>query len=73
MDAKKKAIDLLYKFIPNSKTYYEGLGWEEHIIDTAKQCALIAVDEIQDANHTWHEDSIPYKYWEMVRMEIINI
>jgi hypothetical protein len=36
----------------------------------AKQCALIAVDEIMQANQIWYEDSIPYKYWNEVKKEI---
>jgi hypothetical protein len=36
----------------------------------AKECALIAVDEILSANAVWYENSIPYNYWQKVKTEI---
>ena len=39
----------------------------------AKQCAIIAVDEIMKANVIWQEESIPYKYWQKVKQEIQNL
>ena len=36
----------------------------------AKQCAIIAVDEILKANKVWYKDTIPYKYWSDVKHEI---
>ena len=45
MIAKEKAEELINKFIPHTKVFHEVLGWEEYI-DSAKECALIAVDEV---------------------------
>jgi len=45
MTQKEKAEELINKFIPHTKVFHEVLGWEEYI-DSAKECALIAVDEI---------------------------
>jgi hypothetical protein len=45
MTAKEKAKELVEKFIPHTRVFHEELGWEDYI-DSATQCALIAVDEI---------------------------
>ena len=45
MTPAEKAKELLDKFIKHTRVYHEVLGWEDYI-DSAKQCALIAVDEI---------------------------
>jgi len=60
MEAKEKARELVEKFSNVA------------LLDSyeAKQCALIAVDEILKANKVWYEDSIPYKYWNEVKKEI---
>ena len=71
MTAKEKARDILNKYSvnypiickTNSRNLYKG---------EAKYFAIMAIDEILEANHTWHEDSIPHKYWQMVKKEIIN-
>ena len=41
-------------------------------LDMAKQCALIAVDEIQKIKSVYHDD-ILYDYWEEVKQGIINL
>lgn len=57
MIPKEKAKELVYKMSLN----VEGFGWEE----MAKQCALIAVDElIKEVNHS------DVGYWYDVKQEI---
>jgi len=74
----EKAIEMVDKFYqttPNEAWYNPPLAstsinykaWEQ-----AKQCALIAVDEIIEAIH-WHEFETPNKeleYWQEVKQEI---
>ena len=78
MIPKEKAIELYNKFLnPSGDTYLYGML--EH--ESAKECALIAVDELIK----YHDDFmdvvryelssnivavIPYKYWEDVKQEI---
>lgn len=45
MTPKEKAEELVGKFIPHTRVFHEVLGWEDYE-DSAKQCAVIAVDEI---------------------------
>ena len=61
MTAKEKAIELVDNFRLNVLDY-EGCGINEH---KAKQCALIAVDEILICCIGSHED-----YWQEVKEEI---
>lgn len=74
MTAKEKANELVEKFYQYGYPVQvdRTLNFEADY-ENAKQCALIAVHEIIEANHTWHEDSIPYKYWENVRKEIVKL
>ena len=66
MTPKEKAEELVLKFL---RLQEEGSSnWFHKIL--AKQCALIAVDEILKANVVWYEGSIPYKYWQQVKIEI---
>lgn len=64
MTPKEKAISLYESFYPQ-------VQWkmgQEDCKDRAKQCALIAVDEvINSAIFKWLEDEI---YWEEVKQEI---
>tara|TARA_R110000868_G_scaffold377494_1_gene642818 strand:- start:361 stop:606 length:246 start_codon:yes stop_codon:yes gene_type:complete len=76
MVAKEKAEELVNKFIPHTRVFHEQIGWEDYI-DSAKQCALIAVDEIIDllnnALHKWHvinADLDILDYWQDVKNEI---
>lgn len=67
----KKLVDDLYQTTPNETWFNPPLGYltmEYKAWDHAKQCALIAVDEIMNAlcdNGSW--DSV---YWESVKQEI---
>jgi hypothetical protein len=73
MEAKEKAKELVALF-----EYEDNLGIADNTgiegIDKkkAKQCALIAVDEIQKIKSVYHDDTL-YDYWEEVRQEIINL
>ena len=84
MKAKEKAEELINKFVEHTKVYHEVLGWEDYI-DSAKKCALIAVDEIilsrkndsQFDDTLWAGGSDMYtmhpmylNYWQEVKKEI---
>ena len=61
MTPKEKAEELVNRFIYRRTDYVE--------IDDAKQCALIAVDEILD-NNLWFKDEVNNNYWQEVKIEI---
>ena len=69
-DAKEKAKELVEKFRLNVLDY-EGCSINEH---KAKQCALIAVDEIQKTiNFDWMEVQNlenKHRFWDSVKEEI---
>ena len=75
MTSKDKAEELVNKFIPHTKVFHEILGWEDYI-DSAKQCALIAVNEIINCNpHSNPLNTDVYStmsYWQEVKQEIIK-
>jgi hypothetical protein len=63
MTPKEKAYELvMYKFIEWTPAE------EEYEVSNAKECALIAVDEILFLAQ-WTDESI-YKYWQEVKQEI---
>jgi hypothetical protein len=64
MTPQEKAKELVEKFIPHTRVFHEALGWEDYI-DSAKQCALIAVDELIE-----HTDWTEANYWMQVKQEI---
>ena len=82
MTPKEKAIELVDKFYqttPNEYFVNEPIGikgryksWEQ-----AKQCALIAVDEIIDSEpqYEWSNDywKNPNDFWKEVKQEIENL
>jgi hypothetical protein len=71
MTPKEKAEELVDK---NYQIFED--DEDVHFIDTSerisKQCALIAVDEIQKIKSVYHDDTL-YDYWEEVKKEIINL
>ena len=68
MTPKEKAIELYNKFLnPSGDTYLYGML--EH--ESAKECALIAVDEILEI--TKHESPSAYVYYMQVKKEIENL
>ena len=80
MTPKEKAKELVNKFIRPTRLYDEILGWEDYI-PSAKQCALIAVDEIINARPTTdgmiigdtQTRPLTINYWEEVKQEIEKI
>ena len=71
MTPKEKAQDLVDKFIAHTRVFHETLGWEDYI-DSAKQCALVAVDEILNINSVDKDFSLSF-YWQDVKDEIQNL
>ena len=63
MTAKEKAQQLIYAF--------EAFTDEENEFEFAKQCSLIAVDEI--LNEYWSHNTKRRDWWKEVKEEIINI
>lgn len=76
MTSKEKAEELINKFIPHTRVFHEVLGWEDYI-DSAKQCALIAVTEIINSNpysNPFNTDiHSTMQYWIDVKKEITNL
>jgi hypothetical protein len=73
MTPKEKAEKLVNKFISHTRVFHEVLGWEDYI-DSAKQCALIAVDEIAKCTkyekQKFDNDRFSEDYWQEVKKEI---
>jgi hypothetical protein len=73
MNPEEKAKELFNKFIPHTKVFDEALGWEDYP-DSAKKCALLAVQEILCCNpHTnpFNTDVYStYDYLFQVKLEI---
>ena len=76
MTPKEKAIELIDKF--NNHTVKELVYLKNgKVIEgktEAKECALIAVDEILNSNPNYPEfkenEGTPIRYWEVVKQEI---
>ena len=70
MTPKEKAKELYNKFLnPSGDTYLYGML--EH--ESAKECALIAVDEILDMVKHTPIEFIETDYWQEVKQEIENL
>ena len=68
MAPKEKAKELVDNFLPHSTGNSN--------INEAKQCALIAVDEIIELAYWEYMESMgekEEKYWQEVKQEIINL
>ena len=63
MTPKEKAKELLWKYLPILES------WEENNSNKAKQCGLIAVDEILNIKSV-DKDYDLSNYWEEVKQEI---
>jgi hypothetical protein len=74
MTAKEKAIDLFNEYYSYLKA---NLMYDEEAKEDAKQCALIAVDEIikelKETEFNYGVENLPFKYWQEVKQEIENI
>jgi hypothetical protein len=69
MTPEQKAKELVDKFKYNTRAFNETNGWEDTCYN-AKQCALIAVDEILNAGKD--VDEFAESYWKQVKTEILN-
>lgn len=73
MTPKEKANELVDKFKKNTRAFNETTGWGDYLFD-AKECALIAVDQIILANpHSNPLNTDPIStmdYWVEVKQEI---
>lgn len=81
MTPKEKAQQLVKKYLPNFIEQYDNHGFDDYDYneDKAKECALIAVDEIIDAlekyddrNDTYELQNMDgdFRYWDKVKQEI---
>jgi len=73
MDKKQKAQELFDKyFLLTAHAMDEKYGWVAVALNKslAKQCALIAVDEIINSVDNEHVSDIFNDYWEEVKQEI---
>lgn len=61
MTPKEKAIDFRFKFFNEIGTI------NKHI---AKQCALIAVDEILNHKNNFIQTQFQFTYWQEIKQEI---
>ena len=64
MKAKEKALELIEKMFSNMPKYLQGKIGSE----TAKQCALICVDEVLE--ELGEELELAYNYWTEVKQEV---
>jgi len=66
MTPKEKAKELVDKYIPLTLRLYADYDWDEDI-DSAKECAIIAVDEL-----IWwlNNNQIDTDYYKEVKQEI---
>ena len=70
MTAKEKAEDLVLKFAMYLRA---NLMYDEEANEDAKQCALIAVDELEKQEATllnYNSESYSSEYWQEVKTEI---
>jgi hypothetical protein len=74
MTPKEKAIELVKKFTEHTRIFDSQFGWHDNI-ESAKQCALLAVDEIIEATKQVVDrpdfNGIVFNtYWQQVKSEI---
>jgi len=68
MTPHSKAVDLFNDYYSYLKA---NLMYDEEAREDAKQCALIAVNEIINDNpNIYDSDRLNYKYWNKVKQEI---
>ena len=76
MTPKAKAENLIEKFIPNTRIWNEEKKVWEDCIESAKRCALIAVDELLD-DDVYDMSEQPFEkrieYWQEVKQELLKI
>jgi hypothetical protein len=77
---KQKAIELVDKFYQRFPltmdviTTEGDLSWEYDSWKEAKQCALIAIDELISQQNSYNNGSFyPSNYWQQVKQEIEHL
>jgi len=72
MTPKEKAVELVDKFW---KSCYDKHDIAKLVKADAKQCALIAVEEIKEAIfwHPFESPNFELEYWQEVKQEIENL
>jgi hypothetical protein len=71
MEAKQKAEELFNKYCIYLRA---GLLYDDEAREDAKQCALIAVDELIEEQEKYNNASFyPSNYWNEVKQEIEKI
>ena len=70
MTPQEKAQELVLKYL-KVKTHQMFNGWWHKM--TAKECALIAVDEILFVVSKYNDTQAEVSYWQEVKQEIENI
>jgi hypothetical protein len=70
MKPKERAEELFNKFYPRATSYSSDRKNQK---DNAKQCALIAVDEMLDFITKYDNHWLDYTYWEEVKNELDNL
>jgi len=76
MEAKDKAIELVQKFQFEVKDSNSKDGGNLMFLCEAKQCALIAVDEILNESPNGFDNNFEQKrklYWQDVKQEILKL
>ena len=74
MNPKAKAESLIDRFIPNTRIWNDEKKVWEDCIESAKRCALIAVDEIISIKLLWFQkDTEHLDFWKEVEKELLKI
>ena len=69
MTPNQKAKELLDKFIPPTRVQDIEENWVDDLY-YAKQCALIAVEEILNKDNAFIQTNLQNTYWQEVKTEI---
>jgi len=76
MTPKEKAKELIDKFQSRIKEYPSEIYEDDIEFQTARQCALVAVDEIIKSNPVTEQGSVfvrNFLYWESVKEQLNKI
>jgi hypothetical protein len=80
MTPKEKAIELVNEYLEQVRFSMEDCSFtyrgDVYLIATkitAKQCAIIAVNEIIKTMWHTHKNEIEYRYWQEVEQEILAL
>ena len=74
MSAKEKANELIEKYLKlEIEIGGKHDGYLKMKMHEAKQCALIAVDEVLEILWHTHNNKSEYRFWQQVKTEIGNL